>query len=57
MNYTMDDKATRNNEGKYYTIYNEQKSPIFRVYFIDDHFEIVILDHIPNLLTEKLEPS
>lgn len=57
MNYTMDNKATRNNEGKYYTIYNEQKSPIFRVYFIDDHFEIVILDHIPNLPTEELEPS
>ncbi|KAK8897113.1 hypothetical protein M9Y10_015047 [Tritrichomonas musculus] len=40
---------------KYYLICNECNAPVFRVYFLSDHFEIVILQHIHNFPTEELK--
>lgn len=56
LNLKMIDEAIRNNEGKYYLICDENNAPFFRVYFLSDHFEIVILQHIPNRITEELKP-
>lgn len=53
----MVEEATWNAEIKSYTIYDEQVEPVFHIYFLSNHFKIVILCHVPGFPLVELSSN